>query len=141
MNATKEDFKFRWLEAVTASGLPDKTVRIAVTVWHYADSGGTNARPGYQAIADGANVSVATVKRHLAALREAGWIKKTSPWTRTSNDVYALVMPEPDPVMKGQLMTHDEAIKGQHVTLDSDAFIGQDSHFMGQNSGSSELRV
>lgn len=87
------DLKFRWLEVLTESQLPDKAVRVGAAVWSYTDKYGRNAYPGYEKLAKRANVSVATVKRMLKLLRDAGMIQKTPKIKRAHNDNYYLVLP------------------------------------------------
>ena len=87
------DLKFRWLEVLGESELPDKAVRVGVAVWTYTDKDGRNAYPGYERLAKRANVSVATVKRMLKLLRDAGMIQKIPKVKRAYNDTYYLRLP------------------------------------------------
>lgn len=93
----KLELKFRWHKAITRSMLKPTTKLVAYALWEHTNKYGGNAHPGNALLAEETRTSVPTIKRHLKALRDGGWVVKTS----TSNDapdrrfadVYALAVP------------------------------------------------
>ncbi|WP_190271802.1 helix-turn-helix domain-containing protein [Brachybacterium muris] len=66
--------KIEWPALLRGANLPHAAFRVAIVVWTYTGADGTGAFPGNRRIAQDANVSVSTAKRHLAALRDEGWL-------------------------------------------------------------------
>jgi len=94
--------KYQWLDALCDTpGLPHTTFRVAVVLARYANStDGRNARPGHARIATGAGISERSVRRHLSALEDLGWISQTRRGAVTGHRnlaaVYALALPQND---------------------------------------------
>ena len=93
--------KYQWLDALCDTpDLPHTTFRVAVVLARYANStDGRNARPGHARIATGAGISERSVRRHLSALEDLGWISQTRRGAfghRNLAAVYALTLPQND---------------------------------------------
>ncbi|MHA6627099.1 helix-turn-helix domain-containing protein [Pseudonocardia sichuanensis] len=89
-----------WLRSLRGCGLHPTVLAVLTMLATYADPDGRNAFPGEQRLAADAGVSVATVRRSLAAARAAGWIVRDElsdarARGRGRADKYRLTVPAP----------------------------------------------
>ena len=88
---------FDWKRIVKRAELHRTTKLIAGFLGDFANSDGTEVRPGVELLADMAGVTTRTVKTHMKVLREAGLIEKTKhSRARGLADVYRLTVPGVD---------------------------------------------
>lgn len=89
-------FKFAWHKALLNDAqLEPLTKLVAVAVWDDANEDGTHAWPGARRLAARTGLSDASVRKHLALARNAGWLERVKvrpPGTRLA-DEYRLTAP------------------------------------------------
>lgn len=88
--------KFSWERAVVQSDLDGTSRHVALTVGLHFSKAGDSCWPSMETLAAESGLHLSTVKRHLAILREAGWLivhSGGSPkgGTRTSNRYEAAI--------------------------------------------------
>jgi Helix-turn-helix domain len=96
-NARADRFRFVWDRAINKTDMPALRKHVAHTLAQHANADGTNAHPGVARLAPECSLSESAVKRHLAALRKAGWIVRTFHASTTGRkgmaDCYDLAVP------------------------------------------------
>ncbi|MDH6290857.1 hypothetical protein M2275_005784 [Rhodococcus opacus] len=87
--------RFEWERIVRRVKMPPTTKLVALTLATYADQNGTRVRPGTERLARVTCVSLPTVKRSLAWLREHGFVDRTKQGNRWAKqaDEYQLSVP------------------------------------------------
>ncbi|MCM6774945.1 helix-turn-helix domain-containing protein [Nocardia sp. CDC159] len=87
--------RFAWERVVRRARMKPMTKYVALAMATYSDSNGSRVRPGINALALVLCISVPTVKRAFAELRELGLIQKTKQGNRWKNeaDTYRLTVP------------------------------------------------
>lgn len=69
-----DGFKFKYLKSLHGSGIPTAARVVLVTILDYADADGCDAFPGEERLAADCNMSKRTIQRHIAWLKENGWL-------------------------------------------------------------------
>jgi hypothetical protein len=86
-----------WLRAVRRTKMPLARKGLALALATYANKDGTNAHPGEARLAADCGINEQSVRRHLAALRDAGLIVRTfrasTTGKRNMADSYDLTVP------------------------------------------------
>ncbi|OZE13356.1 hypothetical protein CH249_01935 [Rhodococcus sp. 05-2255-3B1] len=87
--------RFDWERVIRRVSMPSGAMFLGLTLATYADTNGSRVRPGTDRLARVMGVSVPTVKRGLATLRETGFIQRVKQGNRWAHqaDEYQLTVP------------------------------------------------
>lgn len=89
-------FKFAYEKALRGRNLKDGEYKVLTTLLTYADADGKNAHPGVETLANACNMVERTVRTHLKALCDMGYVVQVARGRGGSKhrSVYDFVMPE-----------------------------------------------
>jgi hypothetical protein len=130
--------RFEWERIVRRARLGKATKLVAMVLASYADASGGNVRPGEERMAGACEMGASTVRRHVAALVEAGLLERVSNGggPRKWAACYRLVVPD-DLLWRVPMLGPDEVTPLTQVSgvpLWTDPVDEQNSAHLGERS-------
>lgn len=137
--------RFDWERALRRSDLPKLRKLVAFTLATYADPDGTSARPGLTELADACSMPYSTVKAHLKALRDAGWLDRTvrgsSLGRRAMADEHHLTVPIHSSLVSPDRGEHSSLVSGTQLTSEPEQGSLVSPHQIRDQTKTKQIRV
>jgi hypothetical protein len=111
--------RFDWERVILASGLPPRTRLVGLVLAVYADGAdGRNVRPGISRLADDCSLPESTVRQHVTALRQLGYIERVRSGSACGRqgraDEYRLTIPHHRQPVSGDAWEDRQSASSDH---------------------------